>query len=142
LCVVVAGARAGFESALVRPNALYYSFAREQVRRAAGRGFSRVVVVAPDPGCPREPCRGMHGYRMTFAAGGADADSYRKIVLDETGREGVEAVEIQFFRGADAPESDPEGTLRIDYRELQRAASEVPLVDLTPPLPGETKRRR
>jgi hypothetical protein len=131
LCVVAVGARRGFERALLRPNALSYSFAREQIRRAAGREFVRVVIVAPDPGCPREPCRGMHGYRMFFAGLPGHADSYRKIILDETGRRDIE---FKFFRGADAPESDPEGTVRIDFRELQKAESERPLVDTTPSL--------
>jgi hypothetical protein len=118
LSILAWGAHAGFERALVQPTARYYAFARQQARRAAHPEFKRVAVVLPIPQCDEEPCRGMFYYRTPWAELSGVAESYRKIVQDETGRSDF-IVDIVRPAADNLNTGDPT-TLWIDNRELER----------------------
>jgi hypothetical protein len=115
LAVVCAGARRGFDHALVEPNARFYESVVAQVRRHAATDFERVLVVTIPSTCPAEPCRGVFGYRASLATRRDLPEFYRGIVRQVTGKVGTP---VTFTDAVGLATEDQAGALVISFDGL------------------------
>jgi hypothetical protein len=95
LAVVCIGAHASFERGFVVPNARFHDFVVAEIDRQAPRNADAIVVVTAEQVCPDEPCRGLHGRRMSVADRTDLAVFYQTLVRQ---RGGPADLPVQFTR--------------------------------------------
>jgi hypothetical protein len=99
LVLVCVGARGSFERGFVQPNARFYEFVVGEIERQQPRDADLVLVINTDQACPDEPCRGLHGRRMSVADRTDLATFYQTLVRRGGG---PAALPVQFPRSPGA----------------------------------------
>lgn len=112
--VVAAGARGGFERALVGPSARCYESTVSQIREQVDSAYERILVVNAPTECPTEPCRGVFGARRSLGARIGLEAHYRSLVRQQGGRSDVPLT----FRG-DAGDTRDDRAMLIDHRRWE-----------------------
>jgi hypothetical protein len=116
LAMVCAGAREGFDRALVYPNVRFYDSVLEQIRGQVDARYDRILVITAPHVCEREPCRGVHGYRMSLAGRRDLPQFYRALVRRNGGRPDMP---VEFVEGRELGRGDLRRALVIDHRRLR-----------------------
>jgi hypothetical protein len=83
----------------VQPNARFYEFVVGEIERQQPRDADLVLVINTDQACPDEPCRGLHGRRMSVADRTDLATFYQTLVRRGGG---PAALPVQFTRSPGA----------------------------------------